>query len=75
MKNNESSTTDVINGNWVLKRKRKKIGPVKSNGNKNDAIPSDTHTNTSSKCKLKKDNSSDHSPSNTKGNDGVSYYL
>ncbi|KAD7478296.1 hypothetical protein E3N88_01432 [Mikania micrantha] len=26
MKNNESSTSDVINGNWILKRKRKKIG-------------------------------------------------
>ncbi|XP_023766968.1 protein CHROMATIN REMODELING 4 [Lactuca sativa] len=75
MKNNESSTSDVINGNWVLKRKRKKtsFGPVKSNGNKQDSTPSDSHTSTSSKCKANKDNSSDHSPSKKKGNDG-SYF-
>lgn len=75
MKNNESSTSDVINGNWVLKRKRKKtsFGPVKSNGNKQDSTPSDSHTSTSSKCKANKDNSSDHSPSKKKGNDGVSF--
>ncbi|XP_024972223.1 protein CHROMATIN REMODELING 4-like isoform X1 [Cynara cardunculus var. scolymus] len=75
MKNNESSTSDVINGNWVLKRKRKKIsfGPVKSNGNKNDSIPSESHTSSSSKCKSKKENSSDRSPSKKKGHDG-SYY-
>ncbi|KAI3518860.1 hypothetical protein L1887_07705 [Cichorium endivia] len=63
MKNNESSTSDVINGNWVLKRKRKKtsFGPVKSNGNKQDSTQSE------------KENSSDRSPSKKKGNDG-SYF-
>lgn len=73
MKNNQSSTGDVINGNWVLKRKRKKIGPIKSNGNKNDSIPSDSHTSTSSKCKIKRENSSDRSPSKKEGNDGSCY--
>ncbi|XP_076945061.1 LOW QUALITY PROTEIN: protein CHROMATIN REMODELING 4-like [Bidens hawaiensis] len=42
MNNNESSASDVINGNWTLKRKRKKIGALKSNGNKNDLTPSDS---------------------------------
>ncbi|KAJ9541303.1 hypothetical protein OSB04_027809 [Centaurea solstitialis] len=74
MKNNESSTSDVLNGNWVLKRKRKKIsfGPVKSNGNKNESTPSESHTSSSSKCKSKKENSSDRSPSKKKGHDGNS---
>ncbi|KAL4578136.1 hypothetical protein LXL04_014255 [Taraxacum kok-saghyz] len=75
--NNESSTSDVINGNWVLKRKRKKtsFGQVKvnSNGNKQDSTPSESHTSTSSKCKIEKENSSDRSPSKKKGNDG-SYF-
>ncbi|KAI3798449.1 hypothetical protein L1987_33725 [Smallanthus sonchifolius] len=66
MKNNELSTSDVINGNWILKRKRKKIGAVKANGNKNDSTPSDSHTSTSSKCKIKEE----RSPSKKKGNDG-----
>ncbi|XP_076912724.1 protein CHROMATIN REMODELING 4-like [Bidens hawaiensis] len=39
MNNNESSASDVINGNWTLKRKRKKIGTLKSNGNKSDLTP------------------------------------
>lgn len=75
MKTNESSTNDVINGNWVLKRKRKKIVPVKSTGNKKDFIPSESHTSTSSKRKIIKENSPDISPSKKKGNDGVSSYL
>ncbi|KAI3664920.1 hypothetical protein L6452_43532 [Arctium lappa] len=75
MKNNELSTSDIINGNWVLKRKRKKIpsGQVKSNGNKTDSVPSESHTSTSSKGKLKKESSSDHSLSKEKGNDGYYY--
>nr|XP_043631427.1 protein CHROMATIN REMODELING 4 isoform X2 [Erigeron canadensis] len=73
MKNNESSTSDVINGNWVLKRKRKKIVPVKSNGNKTISIPVESHTSTSSKCKVKKEDSSDTSPSKKKGNAGSDY--
>ena len=77
MKNNESSTSDVINGNWVLKRKRKKIsfGPVKSNGNKNESIPSESHTSSSAKSKSKKENSSDRSPSKKKGHDGVIFFF
>lgn len=75
MKNDESSTSDVINGNWTLKRKRKNIGSVKSNGKKNDSTPSDSHTSTSSKRKINEEDSSDRSPSKKKGNDGVSFYL
>ncbi|KAK1410859.1 hypothetical protein QVD17_37400 [Tagetes erecta] len=70
MKNNESSTSDVINGNWILKRKRKNIGSGKSNGSKNNSTPSDSHTSTSSKCKINEEHSSDRSPSKKKGNDG-----
>nr|GEV28981.1 protein chromatin remodeling 4-like isoform X1 [Tanacetum cinerariifolium] len=70
MKTNESSNNEVINGNWVLKRKRKNIGPVKPNGNKKE---NSSDANTLSKCNLKKENSSDGSLSKKKGNDG-SYY-
>ncbi|KAK9062333.1 hypothetical protein SSX86_019519 [Deinandra increscens subsp. villosa] len=70
MKKNESSSDDVINGNWILKRKRKKIGAVKPNDDKNDSIPSDSHTSTSFKCEAKEERSSDRSPSKKKGNDG-----
>ncbi|KAI7751103.1 hypothetical protein M8C21_020508 [Ambrosia artemisiifolia] len=70
MKNNETSASDVINGNWTLKRKRKKIGAAKSNGKKNESTPSDSHTSTSSKCKIKEESSSDRSPSKKKRKDG-----
>lgn len=69
MKTNESSNNDVINGNWVLKRKRKNIGPVKPNGNKKE---NSSDAKTLSKCNLKKENTSDGSLSRKKGNDGVS---
>ncbi|KAF5768820.1 putative DNA helicase chromatin regulator PHD family [Helianthus annuus] len=70
MKNNESSASDLINGNWLSKRKRKKIGAAKSNGNKNESTPSDSRTSTSSKCKIKEESSSDRSPSKKKRKDG-----
>lgn len=70
MKTNESSNNDVINGNWVLKRKRKNIGPVKPNGNKKE---NSSDAKILSKCNLKKENASDGSLSKKKGNDG-SYY-
>lgn len=74
MKTNELSTSDIINGNWVMKRKRKKIpsGPLKPNGNMTDSVPLESHMSTSSKDKLKKESSSDCRPTKEKGNDGVS---
>ncbi|KAL8265884.1 hypothetical protein R6Q59_003228 [Mikania micrantha] len=72
MKNNELSTSDIVNGNWVLKRKRKKItsGPVKPNGNVTDFVTSESHVSSSPKDKLKKESSSDQCPTKEKGNDG-----
>ncbi|KAK9074947.1 hypothetical protein SSX86_003266 [Deinandra increscens subsp. villosa] len=72
MKSSELSTSDIVNGNWVLKRKRKKIpsGPVKPNGDISDSVPSESHTSTSPKENLKKESSSDYCPTKEKGNDG-----
>nr|XP_043638793.1 protein CHROMATIN REMODELING 4-like [Erigeron canadensis]XP_043638794.1 protein CHROMATIN REMODELING 4-like [Erigeron canadensis]XP_043638795.1 protein CHROMATIN REMODELING 4-like [Erigeron canadensis] len=71
MKNNQLSTNDIINGNWALKRKRKKIpsGKVRSNGNITDSVPSES-THTAPKEKLKKESFSDHSPTKERGNEG-----
>ncbi|KAM0057228.1 putative DNA helicase chromatin regulator PHD family [Helianthus debilis subsp. tardiflorus] len=62
--NNELSISDIMNGNWVQKRKRKKIpsGPIKPNGNATDSVPSESHATTSPKDKSK-----------AKGHDG-NYY-
>ncbi|CAI9277327.1 unnamed protein product [Lactuca saligna] len=75
MENNDLPTDDIINGNWVLKRKRKKTpsGSVKSNGNTTDSLNSESHTTISSKGKLKPDTSSDRTPVKEKGNDGYYY--
>ncbi|XP_076919096.1 protein CHROMATIN REMODELING 4-like [Bidens hawaiensis] len=75
MKNSELSTSDIISGNWVLKRKRKKIpsGAIKPNGNTTDSISSDSQKTTSPKTKLKIEGSSLCRLAKEKGNDG-NYY-
>jgi hypothetical protein len=79
MKENGSSTSKMINRNWVLKRKRRKLpcGPVLSNGKEEDSsVVSESPMNTSSaKRRLKSEINSERCSSKKKGNDGVSYLL
>uniref|UniRef100_A0A5B7BE01 Protein CHROMATIN REMODELING 4 n=1 Tax=Davidia involucrata TaxID=16924 RepID=A0A5B7BE01_DAVIN len=76
MKENGSLTSKMINRNWVLKRKRRKLqsGPDISNAKDDNSIVSESPTNTSSsKRRLKNEISSNHSSSKKKGNDGYYY--
>ncbi|CBI27197.3 unnamed protein product, partial [Vitis vinifera] len=76
MKENGSMTSKMINRNWVLKRKRRKLpcGPDLSNGKEGTSIASESTGNTSSaKRRLKGEASSDRSALKKKGNDG--YYF
>lgn len=79
MKENGSLTSKMINRNWVLKRKRRKLpcGPVLSNGKEEDSsVVSESPMNTSSaKRRLKSEINSERFSSKKKGNDGVSYLL
>lgn len=77
MKENGSMTSKMINRNWVLKRKRRKLpcGPDLSNGKEGTSIASESTGNTSSaKRRLKGEASSDRSALKKKGNDGVSCF-
>lgn len=76
MKENGSVTSKMINRNWVLKRKRRKLpcGPDLSNGKEGTSVPSESTGTTSAKRRLKGGASSDRSASKKKGNDGVSYF-
>lgn len=72
MKENSSSNSKMINRNWVLKRKRRKLpyGPELSNGKEDNSAASGSARNISSaKHKLK----TEILNSKKKGNDGVSY--
>ncbi|XP_031278489.1 protein CHROMATIN REMODELING 4-like isoform X3 [Pistacia vera] len=76
MKDNSSSTSKMINRNWVLKRKRRKLpcGPDLSNGKEENLGGSETPRNTSSsKRRLKIEINSDRPSSKKKGNDGYYY--
>lgn len=77
MKDNSSITSKMINRNWVLKRKRRKLpsGADKSNVNENNSIPPESPSNTSLKRKITNDITSDRSYNKKKGDDGVSYLL
>ncbi|KAF3450016.1 hypothetical protein FNV43_RR06095 [Rhamnella rubrinervis] len=66
----------MINRNWVLKRKRRKLpyGPDLSNGKEHNSATSESPRNTSSaKRKVKSEIINDRFSSKKKGNDGVSY--
>ena len=68
----------MINRNWVLKRKRRKLpyGPDASNGKEDGSAASGSVRNTSSvKSKLKSEIINERFSSKKKGNDGVSYYF
>ncbi|KAL5577428.1 hypothetical protein UlMin_019127 [Ulmus minor] len=76
MKENSSSNSKMINRNWVLKRKRRKLpyGPDLSNGKQDNADASGSARNTSSaKRKLKTEIINERHSSKKKGNDG--YYF
>lgn len=77
MKDNSSITSKMINRNWVLKRKRRKLpsGADKSNGNENNSIPPESPSNTLLKRKITNEITSDRSYNKKKGDDGVSYLL
>ncbi|KAA8537227.1 hypothetical protein F0562_029705 [Nyssa sinensis] len=76
MKESSSLTSKMINRNWVLKRKRRKLpsGPDTSNAKDDNSIVSESPTNTSSsKRRLKNEISSNNSSNKKKGNDGYYY--
>ena len=75
MKENTSSNSKMINRNWVLKRKRRKLphGPELSNGKEESSAASGSTRNTSAKRKLKTEILNERVSSKKKGNDGVSY--
>lgn len=77
MKDNGSTSSKMINRNWVLKRKRKKLlyGRVLSAGKEEKLAALESPRNTSAaKRKPKSELTSDLSSSKKKGNDGVSYH-
>lgn len=77
MKDNSSVTSKMVNRNWVLKRKRKKLpyGPDTSKSKKNNSAPSESPGNVSSNHELKSKITSARFSRKKKGNDGVIYLL
>ncbi|XP_028055461.1 protein CHROMATIN REMODELING 4 isoform X1 [Camellia sinensis] len=76
MKQNSSTTSKMINRNWVSKRKRRKLpcGADISNAKEGNSVASESATSTSSsKLRLRNETSSGHSSSKKKGNDGYYY--
>ncbi|KAK6240336.1 hypothetical protein SCA6_005725 [Theobroma cacao] len=75
MKDNGSSSSKMINRNWVLKRKRRKLpcGPSLANGKEENLVASESPRSTSAKRRLKGEISSDQLSSKKKGNDGYYY--
>ncbi|XP_022725940.1 protein CHROMATIN REMODELING 4-like isoform X2 [Durio zibethinus] len=75
MKDTISSNNKMINRNWVLKRKRRKLpcGPSLSNGKEENLVASESPRSTSAKRRLKGEISSDQLSSKKKGNDGYYY--
>lgn len=76
MKDNGSSTSRMINRNWVLKRKRRRLpcGQDVSNGKEDNSLALESPRNNSSgKRRFKGDINSVRSASKKKGNDGYYY--
>ncbi|XP_023892143.2 protein CHROMATIN REMODELING 4 isoform X2 [Quercus suber] len=76
MKESDSSASKMINKNWVLKRKRRKLpyGPGLSNGKEDSSVAPDSPKSTSSaKRRLKGEINSEQFLSKKKGNDGYYY--
>lgn len=78
MKENGSMEGKVLNRNWLMKRKRRKIpyGIDTCSGKQQNSKPLELLSNTSSLRRLKNEKSSDHPSSKRKGDDGVcSFFL
>lgn len=75
MKESKSSTSKMINRNWVLKRKRRKLSFDHSNGKADNSVPSESSRNASAKRPLKTEVATGQFSSKKKGNDGVSCLL
>lgn len=83
MKENKSSARRVLDRDWLLKRKRRKLrlglnqssGKEQSNCKEENSITSDSSRNASAKRVLKTEVATDQMSSKKKGNDGVSYLL
>ncbi|XWS67399.1 hypothetical protein CRYUN_Cryun04dG0003700 [Craigia yunnanensis] len=75
MKDTSSSNSKMINRNWVLKRKRRKLpcGPSLSNGKEENLVASESPRSTSAKRTPRSEISSDQLSSKKKGNDGYYY--
>ncbi|KAJ8545179.1 hypothetical protein K7X08_017762 [Anisodus acutangulus] len=75
MKENGSLSSKMLNKDWVLKRKRRKLpsGPDVSNGKEKASKPLDLPSSNSPKHRVKNEITSSRSSSKKKGNDGYYY--
>ncbi|CAN4080377.1 unnamed protein product [Withania somnifera] len=75
MKENGSPSRTMLNGDWVLKRKRRRLpsGSDVSNGKEKASKPLDLPSSNSSNCRVKNEITSSRSSSKKKGNDGYYY--
>ncbi|KAG4999645.1 hypothetical protein JHK87_020717 [Glycine soja] len=81
MKENKSSAPKMLNRNWVLKRKRRKLplgldqssGKEQSNGKEENSLTSESSRNASAKRVLKTEVATGQISSKKKGNDGYYY--
>ncbi|MBA0717162.1 hypothetical protein Golax_004999 [Gossypium laxum] len=75
MKDISSLNSKMINRNWVLKRKRRKLpcGPSLANGKEENLLASESPRGSSAKRRLKGEIITDQSSSKKKGNDGYYY--
>ncbi|XP_047150090.1 protein CHROMATIN REMODELING 4 [Vigna umbellata] len=81
MKENKSSAPKMLNRNWVLKRKRRKLpfgldqssGKDQSNSKEENSLTSESSRNASAKRALKTEVPTDQMSSKKKGNDGYYY--
>lgn len=79
----KSSVPKMLNRNWVLKRKRRKLpvgldqssGKEQSNGKEDNSVASDSSRNASAKRMLKTEEGTSQYSSKKKGHDGVSNIL
>lgn len=65
----------MINRNWVLKRKRRKLSFDQPNGKVDNSVTSESSRNASTKRPQKTEVPTGRFSSKKKGNDGVSYIL
>lgn len=82
-KESKSSAPTMLNKNWVLKRKRRKLpigpdqssGKEQSNGKEDNSVASESSRSASAKRMLKTEEGTAQFSSKKKGHDGVSHLL